>query len=220
MPVLFSPQGALALVLPLVAGLDGKSVYTHASPLSNKLGAKLFDDKVTLIDDGTIDGRPGSASYDDEGVPHRRNVLVDRGVVKSFFYDLKTGAQSGVQSTGNGSRHLFSPPSPSLTNLIVEGGQIRVAEMLADIQHGLWVEIPLGLGQGNVISGAFSNSWSLAYKIERGEMVGRVKDVSIAGNVYDALQKVAAVSRETQWVYGKYCLPHILIDDMNVVCKE
>ena len=220
MPVLFSPSGMLALVLPLVAGLDGKSAYTRVSPLSDKIEAKLFDDKITVMDDGTLDGRPGSGAYDDEGVPHQRNVLVERGILKAFYYDLKTAAQAGVESTGNGSRQLFSPPSPALTNLVLEMGQTPLREMLSGINHGLWVEIPLGLGQGNVVSGAFSNSWSVAYKIEEGEIVGRVKDASIAGNVYDLLQKVASVSRETQWVYGSYCLPHILLDDMNVVSKE
>jgi len=84
----------------------------------------------------------------------------------------------------------------------------------------LLVENALGLGQGNVIPGAFSNSLSLAFKIEKGEIVGRVKDVSIAGNVYDLLQDVAAVSRETEWVYRSLSLPYILPPDVNVVAKE
>ena len=67
---------------------------------------------------------------------------------------------------------------------------------------------------------AFSNSVSLAFKIEKGEIVGRVKDVSIAGNIYDLLQDIAAVSRETEWVYNNYNLPYVLLEDMNVVAKE
>jgi PmbA protein len=78
----------------------------------------------------------------------------------------------------------------------------------------------LGLGQGNILSGAFSNTLGLAFKIEGGEIVGRVKDVSIAGNIYELLQDVAAVSREREWVYYRYCLPHILLPNMNVVAKE
>ena len=81
------------------------------------------------------------------------------------------------------------------------------------------MEDVLGLGQGNVISGAFSNPLSLAFKIEKGEIVGRVKDVSIAGNVYDLLKNVAAVSRETEWVYNNFNLPYVLLPDMNVVTK-
>lgn len=95
-----------------------------------------------------------------------------------------------------------------------------MAEMLSSIKEGLLVEIPLGLGQGNIISGAFSNSLGLAFKIENGEIVGRVKDVSIAGNIYELLLDVSAVSRETQWIYNNFRLPYILLRDMNVVAKE
>ncbi len=220
MPVLFAPTGALVLGLPLMLGLNGKNVYTSISPMVGKIGEKLFDDKLTIADDPTLGGKFGSASYDDEGVAHRRNVLVEQGVLKGFLYDLKTAAQSGVESTGNGSRSLFSPPGPSPTNLIFGAGETPLAEIIAGVDEGLLVENALGLGQGNVISGAFSNSWSLAFKIEKGEVVGRVKDVSIAGNVYDLLQNVAAVSRETEWVYYNFNLPYILLPDVNVVAKE
>lgn len=219
MPVLFSPTGALVLGLPLMMGFNGKNVYTGISPMKGKIGQKLFDEKITIVDDGTIDGRFGSAPYDDEGVPHQRTVLVENGVLKNFLYDLKTAAQAGAQSTGNGSRGLLSQPSPSPTNLIFQAGNTPLKDMIAGIDEGLLVENVLGLGQGNVVSGAFSNPVALAFKIEKGEIVGRVKDVSIAGNVYDLLQNVQAVSRETQWVYYNFNLPSILISEMNVVAK-
>ncbi len=116
MPVIFSPSGSLVLGIPLMEGLDGKNVFTGVSPLIGKLGETLFDPKITLVDDGTLDGRFGSAPYDDEGIPHRRNPLVEKGVVKSFYYDLKTAVQSGVEPTGNGRRGLFNPPFPSISN--------------------------------------------------------------------------------------------------------
>jgi len=219
MPVLFSPTGATVLGLPLMLGLDGKNVYRHISPMAGKIGEKLFDSKLTVVDDPTLDGRPGSAPYDDEGVPHRRNVLIENGVVRSFLYDLKTAAQAGVESTGNGSRGLFGPPGPSPSNLILTSGEVSFTDILADIQEGLLVDTPLGLGQGNVISGAFANTLGLAYKIERGEIVGRVKDVSIAGNVYDVLGDIAAVSRESEWVYGGIKLPYVFLPALNVVSK-
>ena len=115
---------------------------------------------------------------------------------------------------------MFNPPAPSPTNLIFEAGETPVEQMIASVEEGLLVDTPLGLGQGNVISGAFSNSLGLAYKIENGEIVGRVKDVSIAGNVYDLLQNVVAVSREAEWIYNDFCLPYVLLPEMNVVAKE
>ena len=219
MPVLFAPTGTLALALPLSQGLNGKEVYKGTSPIAGKVGKKLFDENITVVDNGIIDGKFASASYDDEGVPHRRNVLVEKGVLKSFVYDLKTAAQSGVESTGNASRGLFNPPEPSFTNFVIQPGQMPLKDILAGIDEGILVEDLLGIGQGNIISGAFSNPLALAFKVEKGEFVGRVKDLSIAGNIYDLLKNVAAVSKEAQWVYSTFYAPYILISEMNVAGK-
>jgi PmbA protein len=220
MPVLFAPRGALTLFLPHLQGLNGRNVYTGISPMANKVGEKLFDNKLTLIDDPLIDGKYGSAPFDDEGVVHKRTVLIENGVVKSFYYDLKTAAQMGVEPTGNGSRDLFNPPRPNPTNMIIEAGDTPLAEMIASIDEGLLVNDVLGLGQGNVISGAFSNPLGLAFKIEKGEIVGRVKDVSIAGNVYELLPEVAAVSEESEWEYIFVNMPYVLLPEVNVVARN
>jgi PmbA protein len=217
MPVLFAPTGALVLGLPMMEALDGKSVYAGTSPMAGKVGETLFDDKITVEDDPIIDGKFSSASYDHEGVAHRRTTLIQEGILQGFLYDLKTAAQAGVESTGNGSRGLFSPPRPSPTNAVFGAGKTPLADMIAGIGEGLLVHDVLGLGQGNIISGAFSNSVALAFKVVKGEIVGRVKDVSIAGNIYELLQDVAAVSREREWVYRTFYLPYILLEDMNVV---
>jgi PmbA protein len=220
MPVLFSPAGALVLGLPLLMGLNGRNVYRGISPMAGRIGEPLFDEKLTLLDDPTLAGRPGSSAYDDEGLPRQRRALIADGMLKGFVYDLKTAVQSGAEPTGNGERGLFNPPGPGFSNLVVEGDATPLAEIIAGIDEGLLVESPLGLGQGNVISGAFSNNLSLAFKIERGEIVGRVKDVGIAGNVYQDLRDIAALSREFEWVYGGLRLPHILLPELNVVTKS
>jgi len=220
MPVLFSPTGSLALGLPLSLGLNGKEVYQGTSPIRSKVGETLFDEKITIVDDGTINGKFASASYDDEGIPHQRNVLIENGVLKGFIYDLKTATQSGVESTGNASRGLFSPPTPALTNFIIQPGKTLLKDILASVDEGILVENLLGLGQGNIISGAFSNPLALAFKIEKGEIIGRVKDLSIAGNIYDLLKDVTAVSQEAQWVNNTIHAPYILINEMNVAGRN
>jgi len=219
MPVLFSPCGAPVLGLPLMQGLNGKNVYRGVSPMAGCVGERLFDDKLTLVDDPTLDGRPGSASHDDEGLPRRRRALIDGGTLVGFVYDLKTAVQAGAEPTASGERGLFSPPSPGFSNLVMASGDVPLAEIVASIDEGLLVESPLGLGQGNIISGAFSNNLSLAFKIERGEIVGRVKDVAIAGNVYEDLRRIEALSRESEWVYGGMRLPYILLPELNVVTQ-
>jgi PmbA protein len=145
---------------------------------------------------------------------------LEKGVLKGFIYDLKTAAKSGVASTGNAARSLFNPPDPALTNFVIQPGETALKDILAGIDQGILVEDLLGVGQGNIISGAFSNPLALAFKIEKGEIVGRVKDLSIAGNIYDLLKNVAAVSQETQWVYNTFHAPYILIPEMNVAGKS
>jgi PmbA protein len=219
MPVLFSPNGAPVLALPIMQGLNGKNAYRGISPMAGRVGERLFDEKLNLIDDPTLDGRPGSGSHDDEGVPRQRRALIEDGLLRGFIYDLKTAALAQTESTGSGERSLFSPPSPSFSNLVVESGDRPVEEIIASIDAGLLVESPLGLGQGNVISGTFSNNLSLAFKIENGEIVGRVKDVSIAGNVYQDLRHIQALSRDSEWVYGGIRLPYLLLPELNVVTR-
>jgi PmbA protein len=102
---------------------------------------------------------------------------------------------------------------------MLQPGETPLKDIITRIDEGIIVEDLLGIGQGNVISGAFSNPLSLAFKIEKGEIVGRVKDISIAGNVYELLRNVAAVSKEAQWVYSTFYAPYLLLPEMNVVTK-
>jgi len=220
MPVLFSPSGSLAWLLPLIEGLNGRNVYKGVSPMTGKISKKIFDEELTVMDDGTLDGKLGSAPYDDEGIPHRCNVLIDHGVLKGFLYDLKTAVQSGVESTGNGMRELFNPPRIAPTNLVIEPGNQPLDEIISNIDEGLLVDDLLGLGQGNILSGSFSNPVALGLKIEKGEIVGRVKDVSVAGNIYDLLENITSVSKETRWIFNTFSAPYILLSDMNVVSKN
>ena len=217
MPVLFSPRGSLVLCLPIMMGINGQNVQRGISPMSDKRGQVLFDEKITLWDDPTLCGRPSSSSHDDEGVPCRRKAVIQRGTCQSFLLDLRTAALLGEESTGNGTRALFSTPSPSASNLVMEAGDRPLADLLAGISHGLLVDSVLGLGQGNPISGAFSNSVGLGFAIENGEIAGRVKDISIAGNTYTDLRHVEALSQEREWVYGHLHLPYVLLPDLNVV---
>jgi PmbA protein len=102
---------------------------------------------------------------------------------------------------------------------LLEAGEVPQADLLGSIQRGLLVDDVLGLGQGNILSGAFSNPVNLGFKIENGEVVGRVKNTAIAGNVYDLLRNVAGVSRERRWVYSTFCLPYLLLPELNIVAQ-
>lgn len=219
MPVLFPPRALMTLLLPLLQGTNGKMLAQGASPLEGKIGQKIFDEKFSLYDDPTIPLRPASAAFDGEGVPCARLPLVENGVLKNFVLDLKTAAQTGMKPTGSARRGLTSTPSPGTTNLVMEPGETMLPEMLSGIENGLWVDTVLGLGMGNLISGAFSNTLGVAFKIENGRVVGRVKNVNIAGNIYEVLKNIAAISKETEWIYGSLNLPYLLLESLPVVTK-
>jgi PmbA protein len=216
-PVIFTPAGSAALLLSLTLGLDGKNVLLGASPLRDKLGQSIANSSFTLIDDPLLGYGPNTMSFDDEGVPCRVTPLIEDGVLRNFIYDLDTAGRAGAQPTGHGTRRRY-------TNLVISPGDTPYAEMVRGIKQGLLVHGLLGLGQGNPINGEFSANVFLGYKIENGEIVGRVKDVMLAGNAYDALKDIVAISRERERMGGPFIwfpglLPYIQVGTLSVVAK-
>ncbi len=222
MPVVFTPKGfSMTMLDSLEGGFSGKLALEGASPLADKLGQVAFDPRFRLYDDGLVARSPASAPFDDEGVPTRRTPLVENGIVQAFLYDLQTAGKAGTQSTGNASRDLDSLPSPGTHAWLVEPGQVSLADMLTQIDQGLLVDQVMGAWTGNVISGEFSGNVHLGYKIERGELVGRVKDTMVAGNVYTALkERLAAVGDTAFWVGGRLQAPHLMFTSLGVASKE
>jgi len=221
MPVIFTPKAALVLILPIISGLNGKMVLKKISPLASQKNKKLWSDLLTFYSDGAIDFALGSAPFDDEGIEMKRVPLVEKGEIKNFYYDLQTAGMAGVESTGNGLRAgIQSEPIPSISNLVVEEGKVPFSEMIKDISEGIIIDQVLGLGQGNIISGAFSNNVQLGYKIEKGKIVGRVKDVMIAGNAIEELKNIVALGDKAKWIGGKYKFPHIYLQSLSVSAKK
>jgi len=221
MPVIFTPKAALVLILPIINGLNGKMVLKKISPLAIQKNKKLWSDLLTLYSDGTIDFAAGSAPFDDEGIEMKQIPLVKKGEIKSFYYDLQTAGIAGVESTGNGLRvSSQSEPAPGISNLVMEEGKVSFSEMIKDIKEGIIIDQVLGLGQGNIISGAFSNNVQLGYKIEKGKIVGRVKNVMIAGNAIEDLKNIAALGNKAKWIEGKYKFPHIYLKSLSVSAKK
>lgn len=211
MPVVFTPQLSLLLLQPIELAVSGKNVLKGDSPLAGRLGETLTSQQFSLVDDGTVDYAPASAPHDGEGVPRRRTEVIANGVLRSFLYDLETAGKAGTQSTGNG-------PGCATGNVVVPAGDVAYADMVASVREGVIVDNVLGLGQSNVMNGDFSVNISLGYKVENGEIVGRVKNAMLAGNVYDALNRIEAVGSKPEW-YGAYCAPPIMIRSLSVVSK-
>ncbi|TET08801.1 MAG: TldD/PmbA family protein [Candidatus Atribacteria bacterium] len=221
MPVIFTPKAALVLILPIISGLNGKMVLKKISPLAAQKNKKLWSDLLTIYSDGTINFALGSAPFDDEGVEMKRIPLVKKGEIKNFYYDLQTAGIAGVESTGNGLRTgSQSEPVPSISNLVMREGEVSFKEMIKDISEGIVIDQVLGLGQGNIISGAFSNNVQLGYKIEKGKIVGRVKNVMISGNAIEELKNIVALGDKSKWISGKYKFPHIYLKSLSISAKK
>ena len=216
LPVLFTPSGSAALLLPLRQALSGKTVLQGISPLEDKVGRGIFDPVFDLVDDPLLEGRTASRPADDEGVPSRRLPLVERGVVMAFVYDLETASRAGTASTGHGSRGTFGKPGIAFSNLVMRPGDADEAALLREVGHGLLVEELIGVGQGNVIGGSFSHPVALAYRVDGGEITGRVKDAAVAGNAYELLQRIRMVGRDGKWIGGSRLVPPLVLDAVSV----
>jgi PmbA protein len=231
LPVVFTPSGLSAILLPLEQALSGKAVVQGISPLAGKLSERLFDPALSIIDDPLLPGRPRSRPVDDEGVPSRRLALVDGGVVRAFVYDLETAARAGggTHSTGHGVRGTFGKPRIAFSNLIVGNDGTRDlglgtpppsaaslgGGLLDGIADGLLIDDLIGVGQGNVIGGAFSHPVALAYRIQNGEITGRVKDAAVAGNVYELLKHIGGVGNDGRWLGSRWS-PSLRLEGVSV----
>jgi PmbA protein len=221
LPVVFTPEGLSVVVLPFEQALSGKSVLQGISPLAGRIGEQVADPRFSITDDPVLDGRPGSRPFDDEGVPSVRLPLVADGVLRGFVYDLETAARAGARSTGHGERGTFTKPGIGYTNLVIgsrepgAGSPELGGGLLAGITDGLLVDDLIGVGQGNVISGAFSHPVALAYRIRDGEVVGRVKDAAVAGNVYDLLTHIGGLGNDGRWLGSRWS-PSLLLDGVSV----
>jgi PmbA protein len=214
MPVIFTPGGLIALLLSVGLAVDGKNVFLGASPLRDKLGQQIADPRLTIVDDPLIEFGANTGAFDNEGVARKVTPLIEKGVLKNFIYDLDTAGRVQTHPTGHGSTRQF-------TNLVISPGDTPYDEMVRGIENGLLVHEFLGLGQGNPINGEFSVNVFLGYKIEHGKIIGRVKDVMLAGNAFDAIKNIAAISQEREWTNNWFngLFPYVQINKLSVTAK-
>ncbi len=220
MPVIFTPDGAASALIPsLMAAFNGRLVLQGASPVGKRQGETVFDTRLSLYDDPTVEYAPHSRPCDDEGIPSQRNSLIEKGVVRNFLYDLQTAGQAGARTTGSGNRGRGGLMSPSPSAFVIETGEATFEEMVQDIEEGLVIEQLIGAEQGNILGGDFSGNILLGYKIENGKIAGRVKNTMVSGNVYQVLKEIAALGKEAKWVGGSLLIPHIYCPGLNVSSK-
>jgi PmbA protein len=212
-PVLFESRVARSLLGHIFEAVSGDSVYRKASFLLDKLGDKIASDKLTVVDDPTIPGLFGSWPFDDEGLPARRNVVIERGVLKTYLHNSYTARKCGAVSTGNAGRGLAGNPWVEHGNFFAEAGERTPEQLIAQMGKGLLVTELMGQGV-NVVNGDYSRGVAGLW-IENGEIAYPVSEITIAGNLRDMLQGIEAVGADLEF-QGSTASPAVLIGEMTI----
>ena len=227
MQVLFMPDSMITLLWRIMSGLSGRSLYEKKSPVSDKLGQRIFSQKLTIVDDPLNDSYPGARAFDDEAVACQPLTLVNLGVLENFYYDLKYAKKLGVVSTGHGYRGGFwggdpitVKPGPSLAHLFIKPGNVTLAKLISMMDRGIIVEGALGAHSGNIPNGDYSIGISPGLYVENGEIVGQVKDAMAAGNIYETLANVAEVGDTLYPSFEGARVPMLLCDDVSVTTRS
>jgi PmbA protein len=212
-PVIFDPLTAASLLGHIAACVSGYAVYRETSFLAGRLGERVASELVTLVDDGRIPAGLGSRPFDGEGLPTRRNVVLERGRLASWLLDGYSARKLGLASTGNASRSAGSAPGVSSTNLWLEPGTRSPEEILATTERGFFVTSLFGHGF-NPVTGDFSRG-AAGLWIEGGRPVHAVEEVTIAGNLGAMLEAVDAVGNDLLWL-GSVAAPTLRVARMTV----
>ncbi len=220
MKVLFLPETLYVLMWRLNAATNGQSIYENISPIIQKRGEKIFDEKLNIYNDPLNDLYPNARSFDDEGTPCSHFPIVENGVLKNFYFDLYFAHKLKTLPTGHGFKSSISArPAPSLSHLTLTTGDKSFSSLIQSIDYGIIVAGALGAHSGNIPNGDYSVGVSPALLIENGEIIGNVKDVMIAGNIYNTLNNISAIENKLQPCFeGRF--PALLFDNINVTIKE
>ncbi len=179
-------------------GLEGDFNRKGTSAFSGKIGERVASELCTVVDDGTLEGRRGSLSIDDEGVPTENTVLIEKGILKGYMQDKLNARLMGVKSTGNGRRESYAHlPMPRMTNTYMLPGPDDPEEIVKSVKKGLYAK-NFGGGQVDITSGKFVFSASEAYLIEDGKITRPVKGATLIGNGPDVLTKVSMVGNDLE----------------------
>lgn len=197
LPVVLGPGWSGVLLHEAVGhGLEGDFNRKGSSAYSGLIGEQVASPLCTIVDDGTLAGRRGSLSIDDEGTPSACNVLIENGVLKGYMQDKHNARLMGVAPTGNGRRESYAHlPMPRMTNTYMLAGQSSPEEIIASVERGLYCA-NLGGGQVDITSGKFVFTTSEAYLIEQGRITTPVKGATLIGNGPEAMRKVSMVGND------------------------
>jgi len=206
------------LYFTLLPAVNGERKVKNTTPLANRVGERIFSEKITIYDDPWHPMSTNPVIADDEGVAARRNVIFDKGVFKGFLWNSYWGNISGEGSTGNGIRSLSTGGiGIGAHNLVIEKGNKRKEDIIGEIEEGFLISAFQGAHSSNPDTGDFSVVANPAFKIENGEIVGSTVFM-MSGNVYELLKNVEEISDTEKKIVmmGNGVFPDILFRDVKI----
>jgi PmbA protein len=214
LPVVLDPLAAVSLWGLLSSAFSADAVQKARSLLAGKMGERIAAPVFNLFDDGRSSAGMASRPWDGEGVPTQRTQLVRDGVVNAYLFDTYTARKGNARSTGNARRSYRSQPSVGPTNLVLEPGAATREELLRAAEGGLHVTELSGLNTVNPTSGDFSLG-ATGFRIAGGSLGAPVREVTIAGNLLQMLQRITMIGNDLRWVF-QVASPSVLIQDLAV----
>jgi PmbA protein len=212
-PVLFEAPQAVGLIGAFVQAVSGGALYRKSTFLTDSLGTEIFGPDIQIIEDPHQLGGVGSAPFDDEGVPGRRNLIIENGVLQTYLLHTYTARKLGRKTTGNASRGLTGSPGTGHGNLYLEAGALPPEELLRQVGHGLYVTELIGQGV-NTVNGDYSRGASGIW-IENGELTYPVTEVTVAGNLSEMLKNVLFIGNDLEFL-GSTAAPTLALGGMTV----
>ena len=182
--------------------LEATNIVKGLSPFVGKVGEKVASDIVTAIDDGTIEGAWGHLSFDDEGMPTQKNILIEDGVLKSYLVDYKSSKKLGIAATGSGRRQSYKyPPTSRMNSTYIAAGNDTLEEIIKDTKFGLFAK-KLGGGSVQPATGEFNFVVTEGYMVENGKITKPVRGATLIGQGADVLFKIDKVANNLELGQG------------------
>jgi PmbA protein len=212
-PVIFEPRAARSLLDNIFDAISGDSIYRKESFLEGKLGQNVASPGVTVVDDGTIPGLFGTSPFDDEGVPSRRTVVIENGVLRNYLLNTYTARKLGMRTTGNASRGLTGNAGVGHGNFYLENGKVSPQDLIRSLRTGFYVTELIGFGV-NIVTGDYSRG-AAGIWIENGELSYPVSEVTIAGTLPEMLMGIEGIGSDLEF-RGSIASPTLLIREMTI----
>jgi PmbA protein len=211
--MLLTPMAANEMIEEVVAhAINSDAVQKKSSHFAGKIGKQVASDLLTVEDDATNVEGLNASSFDREGVFHRRNIVIEKGILKKFLYNTHTASKDGVRSTGNAGGSTSSPPTVSTTNFLVKPMRSSVDRLVSEIDKG--IIISRFSGNVNPVNGDFSGVVKGGLLVMNGMIKHAVKEVMVAGNVFEALHRLNGISIDRKVIYDSI-LPYMRFDGIS-----